>query len=96
MVKNDKLANHIRTDDCCTIAGWGKTASDEQQLKTFIRKEAAYKQSHPSHVPFYTAETELFPTTPRMTFNFIQPSDVCFRQYGANFGLVYNFTVSHE
>lgn len=70
------------------MAGWGKTAVDEKQLRQFVRKEAEYSRSHPGHIPFYTSKTELLPTTPRSTFNFIQTSAVCNRQYGESFGLV--------
>ena len=31
------------TDDCCTLAGWGKTAADESQLRKFIDIESAYR-----------------------------------------------------
>jgi hypothetical protein len=50
-----------RKEDCCTIAGWGKTASDEKQLNEFIEKEKEY-------TVLYDNKTPLFPKVPRMTW----------------------------
>ena len=68
------------------MAGWGKTASDESQLKYFIEQEAQCKARDPGYRPLYKEDTELFPKTPRMAFNFIQDDSVCFGQYGTRFG----------
>ena len=57
-----------RKEDCCTIAGWGKTASDEKQLNEFIEKEKEYKASHPGYTVLYDNKTPLFPKVPRMTW----------------------------
>ena len=56
----------MRKGDCCTTGGWGKTADNQTQLEEFIKKEQAYKQLNRRYTPFYTTQTALFPTIPRM------------------------------
>lgn len=74
------------TDDCCTLAGWGKTAADEKQLRKFIDIEKAYSKKTPGYTPLYDEKTPLFPQKPRMTVNIIEPNANCFKQYGSRFG----------
>ena len=54
----------MRKGDCCTIAGWGKTASDRNQLNEFIAKEKKYEDAPPGYRVLYDAKTPLFPNIP--------------------------------
>lgn len=86
-------------NDCCTMAGWGKTASDEEQLAKFVAMETEHKRIDSAYKRLYTENTELFPPTPRMTFNYIADPQKCydhFKPTSFRYDMQSNFCSNHR
>ncbi|CAG5089030.1 Oidioi.mRNA.OKI2018_I69.PAR.g12058.t1.cds [Oikopleura dioica] len=63
--------------DCCQVAGWGKTASNQADLDRFIEMDQQCARKTPGYSPLYTKDTPLVPDTPRFTYQEIFPGNEC-------------------
>jgi len=59
------------------VAGWGKTASNEADLKKFVELDRQCARSIRGYSPLYTSETPLVPDVPMFTFQEIFPKNEC-------------------